>query len=48
MDFIIEIFNPVYAKNKNALKYDFKLLSKATIFVDLSKENWKCNIIHKS
>ena len=44
MDFIIEIFNPVYDKDKNTLMYDFKLLSNSTTFDDLPKEIGKTTL----
>ncbi|MGD1837003.1 MAG: hypothetical protein ACPKPY_02960 [Nitrososphaeraceae archaeon] len=44
MDFIIEIFNPVYDKDENTLMYDFKLLSNATTLADLPKEIGKTNL----
>ena len=44
MDFIIEIFNPVYDKNENTLMYDFKLLSNATTLTDLPKEIGKTTL----
>ena len=44
MDFIIEIFNPVYDKNENILIYDFKLLSNATTLDDLPKEIGKTTL----
>jgi len=44
MDFIIEIFNPVYDKNENTLMYDFKLLSNSTNLADLPKEIGKTTL----
>ncbi|MGD1835905.1 MAG: hypothetical protein ACPKQO_09310 [Nitrososphaeraceae archaeon] len=44
IDFIIEIFNPVYDKNENILIYDFKLLSNVTTLDDLPKDIGKTTL----
>ena len=38
IDFIIEIYSPVYDEIKNTLNYNFKLVSNTTTFTDLPKE----------